>query len=176
MARPAIAAGTAIVMMETVNDFGAVDFFGVQTLTTGIFTVWLEAGNAGGAAQIACVILALILALVAIEKVSRRKVRFHSMTRTDRRIEAVPIGGWAGAAATVACAFPFLAGFVLPVGVLGHHALTRIDIWGAPGLLDALVNTVIVGGAAALLTVTTALFLVYGVRVSGRIIPGWCCR
>ena len=72
----AIAAGTAIVMMETVNDFGTMDFFGVQTLTTGIFSVWLEAGNAGGAAQIACVILAMILALVALEKVSRRNSRF----------------------------------------------------------------------------------------------------
>jgi len=73
MARPAIAAGTAIVMMETINDFGVVEYFGVQTLTTGIFTVWLEMRNAGGAAQIACVILALVLALVTLEKLSRRR-------------------------------------------------------------------------------------------------------
>ncbi|NNL34368.1 MAG: iron ABC transporter permease, partial [Silicimonas sp.] len=84
LARPAIAAGTAIVMMETVNDFGTVDFFGVQTLTTGIFSVWLEAGNAGGAAQIACVILTLILVLVGLEKVSRRNSRFSRMSRGDR--------------------------------------------------------------------------------------------
>ena len=58
LARPAIAAGAAIVMMETVNDFGTVDYFAVQTLTTGIFSVWLQSGNAGGAAQLACVILA----------------------------------------------------------------------------------------------------------------------
>ncbi|MDA9865510.1 iron ABC transporter permease [bacterium] len=173
LARPAIAAGTAIVMMETVNDFGAVDFFGVQTLTTGIFTVWLEAGNAGGAAQIACVILALILGLVGIEKASRRKVRFHSMTRADRRIVATPLTGRAAAAATLACALPFLAGFVLPVSVLSHHAMTRLDTWGTPGLLDALINTLIVGGAAALLTVITALLLVYAIRVSGRVIPSW---
>ncbi len=64
LARPAIAAGTAVVMMETVNDYGTVSYFAVQTLTTGIFTTWLEAGNAGGAAQISCLILALILALV----------------------------------------------------------------------------------------------------------------
>lgn len=173
LARPAIAAGTAIVMMETVNDFGAVDFFGVQTLTTGIFTVWLEAGNAGGAAQIACVVLALILALVVVEKASRRKVRFHRMARSDRRIEPVPLEGWSKWAATCACTFPFLAGFVLPVSVLGHHALSRSDVWRAPGLADALTNTVIVGAAAALLTVITALFLVYAVRVSVRMIPGW---
>ena len=67
LAWPAIAAGVAIVMMETINDFGTVEFFGIQTLTTGIFTVWLEAGNAGGAAQIACVGLVLIMALFAVD-------------------------------------------------------------------------------------------------------------
>ena len=171
LARPAIAAGTAIVMMETVNDFGAVDFFGVQTLTTGIFTVWLEAGNAGGAAQIACVILAMILVLVVLEKSSRRHVRVHRMAGSDRRLEAIPLEGVWAWGATIACIIPFLAGFVLPVGVLGHHALTRLDSWQAPGLLEALINTVLVGGTAALLTVTAALFLVYGIRMSGRAGP-----
>ena len=173
LARPAIAAGTAIVMMETVNDFGTVDFFGVQTLTTGIFTVWLEAGNAGGAAQIACVMLALILGLVVVEKASRWKIRFHRMTRADRRIETVPLAGWQGWAATVACLIPFLAGFVLPVSVLGHHALSQNGSWSAPGLGAAMLNTVVVGGAAAVVTVTAALCLVYAVRVSRRMIPDW---
>ena len=173
LARPAIAAGTAIVMMETVNDFGAVDFFGVQTLTTGIFTVWLEAGNAGGAAQIACVVLALILLLVVIEKTSRRKIRFHRMARSDSRIQAIPLDGWVGWAATTACLVPFLAGFVLPVTVLAHHALTQAGGWSAPGLADALFNTVLVGGAAAVVTVAAAIILVYAIRVSRRAIPSW---
>ena len=171
LARPAVAAGTAIVMMETVNDFGTVDFFGVQTLTTGIFSVWLEAGNAGGAAQIACVILAMILLLVALEKASRRKVRFHRMSRQERHMSRIELQGAKGAIATTICLLPFLAGFVLPVMVLGHHALTRPERWLAPGLGEALSNTVLVGGAAALLTVGAALFLVYGVRLSGRSLP-----
>jgi iron(III) transport system permease protein len=171
LARPAVAAGTAIVMMETVNDFGTVDFFGVQTLTTGIFSVWLEAGNPGGAAQLACVILAMILALVALEKISRRNVRFHRMSRQDRRIMAIAIEGRARWLATVACAVPFVLGFVMPVAVLGQHALTRPERWLAPGLLEALANTVLVGGMAAVVTVTAALFLVYGVRLSGRSLP-----
>ncbi|PWK57129.1 iron(III) transport system permease protein [Silicimonas algicola] len=171
LARPAIAAGTAIVMMETVNDFGAVDFFGVQTLTTGIFSVWLEAGNAGGAAQIACVILAMILALVAIEKASRRRVRFHRMTRGEHRIEPQDLPGVRGWIATVACALPFLAGFVLPVAVLGQHALTQEGGWITPGLARAVLNTFVVGGGAAVVTVTAALFLVYGMRLSGRTLP-----
>src|SRR5690606_42044671 len=99
VARPAIAAGAAIVMMETVNDFGVVDFFAVQTLTTGIFTVWLETGNAGGAAQIAAVILAVILALVALEKVSRRNSRYYQSARQPRPVTKVRLSGPAAALA-----------------------------------------------------------------------------
>ena len=171
LARPAIAAGTAIVMMETVNDFGTVDFFGVQTLTTGIFTVWLETSNAGGAAQIACVILAVILALVALEKVSRRRSRFYGMARSDRVPPVVRLHGRMAWAVTAACTFPVLAGFVLPVAVLAHHGLTRPERWLAPGLGQALANTVFVGGAAAVLTVLASLFVVYGARLTNRELP-----
>ena len=171
LARPAIAAGTAIVMMETVNDFGTVDFFGVQTLTTGIFTVWLEAGNAGGAAQIACIILALILTLVALEKVSRRHSRFYRMSRGERLPPVVTLKGRQAWAVTVACTIPVAAGFLLPVAVLLHHGLTRPERWFAPGLGKALANTVFVGGAAAVLTVVAALFVVYAARLTQRDLP-----
>lgn len=171
LARPAIVAGTAIVMMETVNDFGTVDYFGVQTLTTGIFAVWLEAGNAGGAAQIAGVILGLIFVLVALEKISRRKARFHRMSRHDREVGAMDLGGGRGWLATCICVAPFLAGFVLPVSVLGHHALSKPDRWLAPGLGEALANTLFVGALAAFVTVAAAVFMVYGVRLSGRTAP-----
>ena len=171
LARPAIVAGTAIVMMETVNDFGTVDFFGVQTLTTGVFSVWLEAGNAGGAAQIATLILALIFALVALEKISRRKAKFHRMARQDREAAATPLSGRLGWIASLFCVLPFAAGFVLPVSVMSAHAITRPDRWFAPGLLEAFANTVFVGGVAAVVTVAGAIFMVYGVRLSGRMLP-----
>lgn len=171
LARPAIVAGTAIVMMETVNDFGTVDYFGVQTLTTGVFSVWLEAGNAGGAAQIATLILALIFALVALEKISRRKAKFHRMARQEREAAATPLIGAQGWFATVLCLVPFLFGFVLPVLVMVSHAITRPDRWFAPGLFEAFANTVLVGGAAAFVTVAGAIFMVYGVRLSGRALP-----
>ncbi len=168
LARPAIMAGTAIVMMETVNDFGAVDYFGVQTLTTGVFTVWLEAGNAGGAAQIACAILGMILFLVVLERASRRRMKFHRMSRTDHRIERIGLSGAVGWMASMACALPFLAGFAFPVAVLGNHAFSSSEGWLAPGLGAALANTFMVGGTAAVVTVTASLFLVYGTRLSGR--------
>ncbi|SMX42975.1 ABC transporter permease [Actibacterium lipolyticum] len=171
LARPAIAAGAAIVMMETVNDFGVVEFFAVQTLTTGIFSVWLEGGNSGGAAQIATVILGLILALMALEKVSRRKMRYHNPARQSRPVTKIQLTHWRGIAAAVLCGLPFLFGFVMPVGVILSHAIGASDGWLAPGLLGALLNTLTVAGAAACLTVVAALFLVYGVRLSKRTLP-----
>lgn len=171
LARPAIAAGVAIAMMETVNDFGTVDFFGVQTLTTGIFSVWLSGGNAGGAAQIACVILVLIAALVWIERRSRRRRRFWQAARSQRPVARTPLRGWAAAGAIAACALPVLLGFAFPAGVMLWHAVVAADGWLAPGLLGAILNTVAVAGAAALGVVVLALFMTYGVRMAGRRLP-----
>lgn len=171
LARPAIAAGSAIVMMETVNDFGVVDFFGVQTLTMGIFTVWLETGNAGGAAQIACVMLGVILALVVLEKTSRRKSRYYQSARQPRPVAKIPLGKLAGWIAAGLCVLPVAMGFVLPVAVILSHALAQGDGWVSPGLGRAFFNTLTVGGGAAVLTVAGALFMVYGVRLTGRKLP-----
>lgn len=170
LARPAIAAGVAVVMMETINDFGAVDYFGVQTLTTGIFSVWLQGGNLGGASQIATSMLVLIVMLVTLEKLSRRKSRFFGTARGLRPVTSVQLVGWRGALAMLACLIPFAVGFVLPVGVLLSHAFDARQ-WVAPGLTRALFNTLTVGGIAALLTVLGGVFMVYGVRLSGKRLP-----
>ena len=168
LARPAIAAGVALALMETVADYGTVSYFGVQTLTTGVFSTWLNGSNAGGAAQIAGLILVLVLALVWIERASRRNARFHRLGRSARPVEPAWLTGWRGAWASLACALPVALGFVLPVAVMGAHALKNPQVWLAPGLGRALASTLAVGGAAALITVAAALFLVYGVRLAGR--------
>ena len=170
LARPAIAAGVAVVMMETVNDFGTVDYFAVQTLTTGIFSTWLQGGNLGGAAQLASVVLGLIVILVTLEKISRRKSRFFTTARGQRPVVAMPLEGWRGWAATAACTLPLLAGFVLPVAVLLTHAFDAGE-WVAPGLRRALWHSLQTGGAAALLTVAGGVFMVYGVRLSQAQLP-----
>ena len=171
LARPAIAAGAAIVMMETVSDFGVVDYIGVQTLTTGIFTVWLEMGNPGGAAQIACVILGIVLILVVLEKTARRNSRYYQSARQSRPVVRISLRGARAWLATVLCAIPVGIGFFLPVTVIALHAVDSPSAWISAGLARALLNTLFVGGAAAALTVTGALFMIYGVRLSGRRLP-----
>lgn len=170
LARPAIAAGVAVVMMETINDFGTVDYFAVQTLTTGIFSVWLQAGNLGGAAQIASCLLILIVVLVTLEKFSRRRSRFYSSARSRRPITQQDLSGAIGWVASTICVLPFAAGFVLPVAVILGHAFESSS-WLASGLWQALFHTLTVGGVAAVATVCGGLFMVYGVRLSGRRAP-----
>jgi len=171
LARPAVAAGVALACMETVNEFGAVTHFGVQTLTTGIFSVWLTAGNAGGAAQLALVSLGVILVLLLIERAGRWRSRFHRPARQSRPVVPKRLVGWRGAVAAALCAVPFGLGFVLPVAVIGWHASTKPGFWFAPGLAQALWNTVAVGGMASVLCVSAALVMVYGVRLSHHALP-----
>jgi iron(III) transport system permease protein len=168
LARPAIATGVALALMETVADYGTVLHFGVQTLTTGVFSTWLSGNNAGGAAQIAGVILMLILLLLGFERIGRRNARFHGQSRSTRPITPQTLRGLPGWAATVFCAIPFAMGFVMPVAIMLVHVFRRPEVWVAPGLLQALGNTVLVGGIAASVTVLAALFLVYGMRMIGR--------
>ena len=170
LARPAIAAGVAVVMMETVNDFGTVDYFAVQTLTTGIFSVWLQGGNLGGAAQLASVALGLIILLVTLEKLSRRRSKVFSSARGIRPVTPTRLKGLPGWGATLLCLIPVLAGFVLPVAVLLTHAFDAGQ-WIAPGLRRALAHTLQVAGVAAVLTVMGGVFMVYGVRLSQRRLP-----
>ena len=171
LARPAIVAGRAIAMMETVADYGVVSYFGVQTLNTGIFTTWLEGQNAGGAAQIACVILAVVVLLAIWERIGRRNARYHQSARHTRPIIPQRLTGPAAGLAITACVIPFALGFVLPVAVIGHYALRSAKGWLTPGLGRALIHTVTLGAAAAVATVILALIMVYGVRLSGRGLP-----
>ena len=173
LARPAIATGVALALMETVADYGTVQHFGVQTLTTGIFSTWLNGNNAGGAAQIAGVVLTLIFVLLGMERISRRNARFHRVGRSARPVEPSVMTRANGWIAFALCFLPVLIGFVLPVAVMGWHALRRPEVWLSPGLARAFGNTVMTGGVAAVLTVGAAIFLVYGLRMANRAAARW---
>jgi iron(III) transport system permease protein len=173
LARPAIAAGVALVMMETVADYGTVAHFGVQTLTTGVFSTWLNGGNAGGAAQIAGVILVLILMLVGLERAGRGGAKFHRLGRAAQPVEPQWIAGRKRWYATILCLIPFAGGFVLPLTVMLAHAAAAPEGWLAPGLFQAFGNTLVVGGLAAFATVGAAIFLVYALRMKGSRAAQW---
>lgn len=165
LARPAIAASVAIVMMETLNEFGAMEFFAVQTLTTGIFSVWLDGNNAGGAAQLACVILVFVMVLVVLEKSSRRRLKFHETSRNMRPPQPLVLSKVAGLVTMILCIVPILTGFVLPMIILLDHAVGHLEHWADTDLWLATLRTVTLAGIAAILTVAAGILLVFSVRL-----------
>ena len=176
LARPAIAIGTALVAMEVLNDFGTVDFYNVQTLTKGIFIVWLDTYNAGGAAQIALVMLAFVLALLVLERAGRRGQRYHHTSKRYRPIERERARGAKGGAMTLLCALPVLIGFVGPVVILITHSWSHFGQWLSAGFWEAALHTFLLSGSAAVIAAGIGLFVVYGARASGRASMRWVAQ
>jgi iron(III) transport system permease protein len=168
VARPAIVAGVALVLMETINDIGASEYLGVRTLTFSVYTTWLARGSLEGGAQIALLMLLLVFLLLAAEHWARRKQRFHTSRATHMR--AYPprthLTGLARLGATLAVALPVLTGFGIPLLVFGQYASRRLDQFLSPALTDAFANSLVTAAATATITIMLALFLINAVRLS----------
>jgi len=159
MARPAVVAGLALVMMETISDFGTVEYFAIETLTLGIFNVWLGMNNLAAASQIAVVAFLFILALLMVEVLARAKRRFNDTTRRAISIRPKPQTGWRSLACLAVCALPVVVGFVIPVGVLLNFVLRGYSLALTGPVLDAALNTVVLAGAVSVIVMLTAAFL-----------------
>ncbi|MDO9418296.1 ABC transporter permease [Pararhizobium sp.] len=173
MARPAIMVGVTLVAMETLNDIGAVEFLGVQTLTFSIFDTWLNRGNLAGAAQLACIMLVFVACLMLIERAARRRQRFSSQKTTSAVHDTVrmPLAGWKKWSATALCTLPVIFGFAIPLMIMGHFALKRLDQFASARLLKALANSILVSGSTAMIAVLLAFLLAYAARTgSSRLV------
>jgi iron(III) transport system permease protein len=168
MTRPAIIIGITLALMETLNDIGAVEYLGVKTLTSTVYTTWLNQGSLSGATQIACVMLIVVLCVILAERWARRKQRFNlgRSTAMAQRSALPRLEGFAATIAVITCLLPIIAGFVLPVYVLGSYALKRLDQLGDPVLQEAILTSVLVAAAAAFVTIAIAFLLTYAVRVT----------
>lgn len=166
IARPAIAVGLAMALMETLNDFGTVDYFAVRTLTAGLYDVWLGMGNLGGGAQIASLILLFVLCLVGLEKVSRRaQSNAQSSASRFRSFERVQLRGWHAVLMSAFCVLPVILGFVIPASVLVRYSVIYFDVsWNADFPTIAW-NSISLSTLAALAAVTLGLLLSYSKRL-----------
>jgi iron(III) transport system permease protein len=164
LARPALAAGVALALMETLNDIGAVEFLGVRTLTVAIYDTWLDRNDLAGAAQIACVMLVFVFTLLLVELALRARRRFHHTTGKYRGLPEERLDGWRGALAALACALPVLFGFVLPGAVLLHDAFAHVTAGLAPEFWQAALHSLVLAAAAASLAVGFAVVLAYARR------------
>ncbi|HEX9182241.1 MAG TPA: iron ABC transporter permease [Burkholderiales bacterium] len=165
LARPALAAGTALALMETLADFGTVSYFSLEVFTTGIFKAWFAMGDADAAAQLSSVLLGFVLLVLLLERASRGRAAYYSAA-PGKRTPPVRLRGAAAALASLACAAPVLFGFLLPAGILAQLALADPEArWGAR-LLALVGNSFIISGVTAAVAVGVALALAYAVRIS----------
>ena len=132
MARPAIVAGTALALMETLADFGTVSYFGVQTFTTGIYRAWFSLGDRAAAAQLSAALLSVVVLVLILEHISRGRARFNDTSRQQCPPLGRKLSPLAGAIASIACFLPLLFGFLLPAGLLLEMAVTEGDAHFGP--------------------------------------------
>ncbi len=165
IARPAVAVGLSLVLMETLNDFGTVDFFAVQTLTAGLFDTWMNLGNLGGAAQIATTMLAFVVILVTLERYSRRKPRQFAARANREPIRRFTLSRPRQGVCMAVCAVPVIFGFLLPAATLGHYAWEYFDESWNPDFVRNTLNSLFLSGTAALTTLIIGVTLAYSRRL-----------
>jgi iron(III) transport system permease protein len=166
LARPALAAGAALALMECLNDLGAVQYLGVPTLTVSIYTTWLQRSSLAGAAQISLVALLFVAALLAAERAARGRSQFHHTTGRYRSIPFSDLEGWRGLAAAACCALPVLIGFIAPFSVLIAQGIAHHSDAFAAGFWLAARNSVFIAAVAAVSTVLIGLALAYARRLA----------
>ena len=166
LARPAIVAGVALALMETLADYGTVAYFAVNTFTTGIYRAWFSLGDRVAAAQLAAMLLAFVLFLLMAERVSRGRARYHNTTGRNRPMAGARLRGFAAVLAFVGCLLPLLLGFLLPALLLLRMALAEGDAQFGERFLVLSRNSFLLAGITAGIGVLLALLMAYGARLS----------
>ena len=170
LARPAAVAGVTLVLMETLADYGAVSYFGVQTFTTGIYRAWLSMGDRIAASQLAAALLVFVFVLVWLERRSRTRLRFHAGAHkrppTPKRLTGRSVA-WAH----LTCLLPLTMGFLLPVAIMLRMAFRDLDAVNWSRYADWLSNTLQLAATTSVLAVAVAVALAYAARLApGRVV------
>jgi iron(III) transport system permease protein len=168
LARPAIVAGLSLALMETLADYGTVQYFGVSTFTTGIFRTWFGLNNAAAAAQLSGLLLLVVFALVVMEKGSRRQARYHHTSQRHQALTRFQLNWRQSALAMLICSGALFFGFLLPAGQLLWWAVTTAEEQLDSRFLYLMLHSLMLAGGAALLALLLALFFSYGKRLRGN--------
>ena len=166
LARPSIAAGVILVLMETLADYGTVQYFGISTFTTGIFRTWFGYGEAVTAAQLSSLLMAAVFMLFLVEKYLRGRIRFNGNTSAERSREALTLHGKAAAAAISLCLIPAIFGFIIPLRQLISWAIETADEMLDAHFWQLTWNSLLLAISAAALTLVIATILAYARRIS----------
>lgn len=168
LARPAIIAGLALVLMETLADYGTVQYFGLSTFTTGIFRTWFGMGSSTAAAQLSALLMLFILVLVITEQWSRNKARYHHTSTKYSRLPQIRLQGARRYLALLCCGLPVLLGFLIPFLQLAWWA------WDTRDIVDFTVFSQLIGNSLKLAAMAALIALLLGLAISyaKRLQPG----
>lgn len=166
LARPAIFAGLALVLMETINDFGTVSYFAVYTLSNGLYDIWLNQSNLTAAAQIALVMMIFIVFFIFLEKFARRKQKHYSSTETAFVRIKQDLKGWKKWLAFSFCFVILFTGFLLPFGILLRHSIVYFSVSFSDRFLEYVYNSLLLSGLTAIFAVIFSVLLAYGKRLA----------
>jgi iron(III) transport system permease protein len=164
LARPAIVAGAALALMETLADFGTVSYFGLEVFTTGIFKAWFSMGDRVAAAQLSSCLLVLVLVVMLAERASRGRAAYASTARAPAHPQR--LHGVAAAAALAACAAPVAFGFLLPAAILAQLAIAEPEARWSARIVTLAGNSFIAAGVTAAVGVLLATTMAYAARLS----------
>ncbi|GBF86222.1 iron(III) ABC transporter permease protein FutB [Aphanothece sacrum FPU3] len=172
LARPAIVAGSALALMETLNDFGTVQYFGVNTFTTGIYTTWFGLGERVAAAQLAAFLMLFILVLIGLELWSRRQAKYYQTSSSLLHLPRYQLTSWRGILAWLCCFFPFFGGFLAPAIYLFHLLISNASEAFANNFWQLASNSLILAIISAIAGLLLSLIMAYGQRLQPDFMMG----
>ena len=166
LSRPAIVTGIMLAMMETLNDFGTISLFGVHTLTSGIYDIWLGMNDVGSAAQIAVLMLIIVFGLLYIEMRARKSNLAFSSNTMQRTTKLLTLSKGNVIFACIFCYGLILIGFIIPAGILVDYSIRFFDIAYTDKFLSYSLNSLIMALISAFLVMAIGIFLAYGLRLN----------
>ena len=166
-ARPAIVAGLSLVAMETLAEFGAVDFFSINTLTTGIYNAWIAFDDLAFANRLSFFLLLFIFALFILENLSRKNAKYHFNPKSGfKQKEKIKLNGKRSFFAFIFCLLVFFFSFLFPLGQMLYWTLKFPENLFDLQIIDLLINTLYLVGLSSLVLIIFSLISNYGNRVS----------
>ena len=165
LARPSIVAGVALAEMETLNDLGTVEYFGINTFTTGIYRTWLGLGERAAAAQLAACLMLFILFLILLERRSRSAAQYYERSSSFKRLTPFELKSWRSLLALLACLIPIVLGFLVPAGYLLQLTFNNLDSVFDGDFVDLAQHSFILAGITAIAAMAISLFMAYGQRL-----------
>lgn len=176
LARPAIVGGTALALMETLNDFGTVQFFGVETFSTGIYRTWFNMGERVAASQLAALLLLFVIAVVTLERWTRGRTRYDQTGNPQGQSLSYSLGGWWACGAILACGLPLGFGFIIPGYALWGMAMEEAGYGLEKQFWTYAYHSFLMAAIAALATVLLGLVMAYGRRLHATPLMKWGTR